>query len=73
MVRRYAVGLEVPTYLENLVQYALQGISQLHIGYDVDVVEDAHRLWAQVQGTVKLHPLLASSCRGSRRTGLANK
>ena len=44
MVSDDAVNLELPSHLEDLVEDVIQRLSNLLIGDDVDVVEDAHRL-----------------------------
>ena len=58
-----AVDLEVPAYLENLVQDAKHRLSYPIVGYVVYVVEDARRLpalvdlyWIRVQRVVELDP-----------------
>ena len=39
-----AVYLEAPSYLQYLVEDVTHRLSYLLVGYNVDVVEDAHRL-----------------------------
>ena len=38
VVRDDAVDIEVPAYLQNLVEDVIHGLSYLLVGYDVDVV-----------------------------------
>ena len=59
VVRDDAVDLEVPTYLENLVEDVIHRLSSLLVRYDIDVVEDADGLFelidlnrVRVQGVV---------------------
>ena len=66
VVRGDAMDLAVPAYLEDLVEDVIRRLSYLLVGYDVDVVKDAHRLlerldlyWAQAQGVVELDPFSA--------------
>ena len=61
VVRHSAVDLEVTAYFKDLVEDAIHRLSYLLVGYDIDVVEDAHRLLElldlyriRVQGVVEL-------------------
>ena len=60
VARHDAVDLELPAYLENLVEDVLHRLSYLLVGYGVYVVEDAHRL-------LQLVDILSGPCAGSRR------
>ena len=61
MVRHDTEDIEVPAYLWNLIEDVIHNLSYLLVGYDVYVVEDAHRLLELVdltriraQGVVEL-------------------
>ena len=64
MVRHDAVYLEVPAHLSDVVEDVIHRLSYVLEGYDLDVVEDAHRLpelldlyKIHLQCIVKLYPL----------------
>ncbi|MFM7983027.1 MAG: hypothetical protein ACKPKO_27255, partial [Candidatus Fonsibacter sp.] len=63
VVRQDAMDIEVPAYLWDMVEDVIHRLSYLFVGYDVDVVEDAHRLIelldlnrVRVEHVVELYP-----------------